>query len=98
MLMNNFGFSEINDLATLFTTVCYFKQSIVKLQLKELTNFKHSFYRLNFPCWQLNLLWELIWEDRCIDEVESIFINKKLLKEGDTVENFIRQTTKTNRS
>lgn len=77
--------SEINSLDELFLTICVLQKSIVKLKLKELTNFKQTFYSLSFPTWQLNLLWELIWQDRSVIEVASIFINKKLLKEGDTI-------------
>lgn len=77
--------SDINTLDELFLTICVLQKSIVKLKLEELTNFKRTFYSLSFPVWQLNLLWELIWQDRSAIEVASIFINKKLLKEGDTI-------------
>lgn len=89
MLMNNFSFLNIiqfiDQLDELFLSICILKHSIVKLKSKELTNFKHNFYSLNFPTWQLNLLWEMIWDDRSSIEVATIFINKKLLKEGDTI-------------
>lgn len=83
--MNNEVLSNINNLSTLFITICNLKQFIVKLQSEELANFKHLFYNLNFPEWQLNLIWELIWDDRSLIEVVLVFSGKKLLKAGDVL-------------
>lgn len=78
-------FLKANTLGELFLTICVLQKNIVELKSEELKNFKQTFYNLSFPDWQLNLLWELIWEDRSALEVASIFTNKKLLKEGDTI-------------
>lgn len=79
------SFTNIKNLDILVITICNFKNNIVKLKSRELTTFKKTFYSLSFSMWQLNLLWEMIWEDRSVDEVIYIFSSKKLLKEGDII-------------
>ena len=57
--------------------VCQTKKSEIKLNGKELKNAKDKFYQDDFKEWQLDLLWELIWNDISLDEI------KKNLKIGD---------------
>lgn len=76
---------DVECLGDLFVTVCNFKQNIVKLKSEELANFKRTFYSLDFPKWQLNLLWEMIWGDRIGFDVICILSHKKLLKAGDVI-------------
>ena len=71
---------EYNDFNELFYNICEIKQSIVQLQLVELTQFKREFFKLNFPEWRLQLLWEYIWNDKSYNEIYYIFTKKKLIK------------------
>lgn len=71
--MNNTSFRD------LFYIICEIRFYIVKLNGEDLYNFKKVFYNLDFPKWRLDLLWDLIWDDKSLDEVAHIFQSKKLI-------------------
>lgn len=57
----------------LFSLICEIKQNVLKLNGKELRNYKKVFYNQKFPVWQLNLLWEYIFDDISYEELRTIF-------------------------
>lgn len=59
--------------------ICKIKKNIVKLDTEKLEEFKKEFYsnKYSFDKWKLNLLWEYIWDDKTIEEV-----NASLRKKG----------------
>ena len=57
--------------------ICVERNFVVKLSNENLRKYKTNFYSQPFKIWQLDLLWELIWNDISLDEI------KKNLKIGD---------------
>ena len=53
--------------------VCKTKESVVKLSSENLKKYKTNFYSQPFKNWQLDLLWEYIWGDISLKEIEKIF-------------------------
>lgn len=53
--------------------ICQKKENVVKLSRKELKEFKTNFYSQPFIHWQLDLLWEYIWNDVTLEEIKKIF-------------------------
>ena len=53
--------------------ICKIKKNIVKLDTEKLEEFKAEFYsnKYDFDKWKLNLLWEYIWDDKTIEEVNA---------------------------
>lgn len=55
------------------TLVCKTKESVVKLSGENLKKYKTNFYSQPFKIWQLDLLWEYIWDDISFEEIKKIF-------------------------
>lgn len=53
--------------------VCKTKESVIKLSSKNLKKYKANFYSQPFKIWQLDLLWEYIWDDITFEEIKKIF-------------------------
>ena len=53
--------------------VCKTKESVVKLSSENLKKYKTNFYSQPFKIWQLDLLWEYIWDDISFEEIKNIF-------------------------
>lgn len=53
--------------------VCEDKEKVIKLSNKELRKYKIAFYSLNLKMWELDVLWNFIWNDISLDEVYEIF-------------------------
>ena len=53
--------------------ICQKRENMVKLNRKELKEYKTSFYSQKYKEWQLDLLWEYIWGDISFEEIEKIF-------------------------
>lgn len=53
--------------------VCQKKKNVLKLSSEELKEFKTNFYSQPFIKWQLDLLWEYIWNDVTLEEIKKIF-------------------------
>jgi len=70
---------EYTNFKQLFSRICEIKQNVVKLNSKDLVEYRRNFFRLHFQEWQLTLLWEFIWDDKPYEEVKQIFESKKLI-------------------
>lgn len=53
--------------------ICNKKDFVVKLSSENLKKYKINFYSTNFKKWQLDLLWEYIWDDISLKEIKKIF-------------------------
>ena len=53
--------------------VCIEKKFVVKLSIENLKKYKTNFYSQPFKIWQLDLLWEYIWNDISLKEIKKIF-------------------------
>ena len=53
--------------------ICQKRENMVKLNRKELKEYKTSFYSQKYKEWQLDLLWEYIWGDISLKEIKKIF-------------------------
>ena len=53
--------------------VCKTKESVVKLSSENLKKYKTNFYSQPFKIWQLDLLWEYLWDDISFEEIKKIF-------------------------
>ena len=63
----------------LFKDVCKIKQYVLKLDCERLREYKKEFYKKNIAKWQLDLIWEYIWNDREYIEVYFILKKKKII-------------------
>lgn len=71
--MKEYNFKE------LFSHICEIKEFVLKLKIKELSNYKKVFYNQNFPVWRLDLLREFIFNDIEYEEIKHIFENSKII-------------------
>lgn len=53
--------------------ICKKRESVIKLNSKNLKEYKNKFYSQPFRIWQLDLLWEYIWGDISLEEIKKIF-------------------------
>lgn len=53
--------------------ICQKRESVIKLNSKNLKEYKNKFYSQPFRIWQLDLLWEYIWGDISLEEIKKIF-------------------------
>ena len=53
--------------------ICIEKDFVVKLSIENLRKYKTNFYSQPFKNWQLDLLWEYIWDDISLKEIKKIF-------------------------
>lgn len=53
--------------------VCKTKESVIKLNNDSLKKYKIRFYSKPYKVWQLDLLWEYIWNDISLEEIKKIF-------------------------
>ena len=67
------------DLKQLFANICEIKKNVIQLKGKDLENCKKNFYNQKINKWQLNLLWEFIWDDKEYGEVKHVFESKHLI-------------------
>ena len=59
--------------------ICVERNFVVKLSNENLKKYKTNFYSQPFKIWQLDLLWEYIWDDISLKEI------RKILKLGDNI-------------
>ena len=52
--------------------VCKTKESVVQLSNENLKKYKTDFYSQPFKIWQLDLIWEYIWDDISLKEIKKI--------------------------
>ena len=52
--------------------VCIERNFVVKLSNENLKKYKINFYSQPFKIWQLDLLWEYIWDDISLKEIKKI--------------------------
>ena len=53
--------------------ICVEKNFVVKLSIENLKKYKINFYSQPFKIWQLDLIWEYIWDDISLKEIKKIF-------------------------
>ena len=53
--------------------ICQKRESVIKLNSKNLKEYKNKFYSQPFRIWQLDLLSEHIWGDISFKEIKNIF-------------------------
>ena len=53
--------------------ICVERNFVVKLSNENLKKYKINFYSQPFKIWQLDLLWEYIWDDISLKEIKKIF-------------------------
>ena len=53
--------------------ICQKRESVIKLNSKNLKEYKNKFYSQPFRIWQLDLIWEYIWGDISFEEIKNIF-------------------------
>ena len=53
--------------------ICQNRINVLKLSRKELKEYKTTFYSQKYRKWQLDLLWEYIWDDISFEEIKNIF-------------------------
>ena len=53
--------------------ICIEKDFVVKLSNENLKKYKNNLYSQPFKIWQLDLLWEYIWDDISLKEIKKIF-------------------------
>lgn len=63
----------------IFKDVCNIKKYVIKLDYETLKEYKRMFYQLEIAKWQLDLIWEFIWDDREYEEIKIILENKKII-------------------
>ena len=52
--------------------VCIERNFVVKLSNENLKKYKINFYSQPFKIWQLDLIWEYIWDDISLKEIKKI--------------------------
>ena len=70
---------QYNNFKDLFSQICEIKKYVVKLNTNELRKYKILFYKLKFPLWRLNLMWEYIWGDIEYDRLKYIFESSNVI-------------------
>ena len=53
--------------------ICVERDFVVKLSNENLKKYKTNFYSQPFKIWQLDLIWEYIWDDISLKEIKKIF-------------------------
>lgn len=57
----------------LVSVICQKKENVLKLNSKSLKKYKSEFYSQPFKIWQLDLLWEFVWNDISLNDLKRIF-------------------------
>lgn len=56
----------------LFLLICKTKENMLNLTNEKLKKFKINFYANSQKTWQLDLLWEYLWDDISLEEAKKI--------------------------
>lgn len=56
----------------LLVLICKTKENMLNLTNEELKKFKINFYGNSQKAWQLDLLWEYLWDDISLEEAKKI--------------------------
>ena len=67
------------DVKELCEDICKLKEYVLELDYKNLKKYKEFFYKKDIAKWQLDLIWEFIWDDRDYEEVIYILKKKKII-------------------
>lgn len=73
----------VNDmkLFDLVWAICENKENILKLDYIELKKFKKMYYEIDIPIWQLDIIWEYLFDYLRLQDLIHIFKRSNMLNE-----------------
>lgn len=68
---------EYGSIFELLNDVRKIKTKIKQLKYRDCIIFRTKLYKIGFPEWSIDRLWEYVWDDKSYEEVFEIYFNNR---------------------